>query len=50
MNPMEGRVPATVSVKEACFNCCNPPTQQEGEGDSQQSDVDSDEFAGEESD
>ena len=45
MDPMECRVLATVLRRRHV--CCNPPTQpEEDEGDSQQSEVDSDEFAG----
>ena len=45
MDPMECCVLATVSAKG--HSCSNPPTQpEEDEGDSQQSEVDSDEFAG----
>ena len=43
------RAPATVS--EGGNNCCNPHTQQEEDEDEpQQSDVDSDDLVGEESD
>ena len=49
MDPLECRVPLAVSVRR--HDCCNPQTQpEEDEGGSQQSEVDYDDLAGEDSD